>query len=111
MNRIKECRLQRGMSQKYVAVSIGVAAPSVWGWENGKNSPTPANLAALADLFGVSVDYLIGRDETETEQPAATIPPVGDIDDALAEVAAKLTPEEVTQVLAFIAGMRAARKG
>lgn len=63
MNRIKECRLKKGMSQKFVALSLGVSPPSVWGWENDKNAPTQENLSALADLFGVSVDYLLGRED------------------------------------------------
>jgi transcriptional regulator with XRE-family HTH domain len=37
-------------------------------WEAGKKKPTRDNLQALADLYGVSMDYLIGREETEKEQ-------------------------------------------
>lgn len=62
MNRIKECRMKKGMSQKYVALSLGVAPPSVCTWESGKTQPSRENVAALADLFGVTVDYLLGRD-------------------------------------------------
>ena len=61
MNRIKECRINAKMSQKFVAVTLGIAAPSVSNWESGKTQPTPENLKRLAALFGVSVDYLIGR--------------------------------------------------
>ena len=35
-------------------------------WENGKTNPTHENLARLADLYQVSVDYLLGRDEETT---------------------------------------------
>lgn len=51
------------MSQKYVAISLGVSAPTVSMWESGAKEPTRENLIKLADLFGVSVDYLLGRDE------------------------------------------------
>lgn len=71
MNRIKECRVKKGMTQKFVALSLGVKPPSVWGWENDKSDPTQENLSALADLFGVSVDYLLGReDHIQTEAEA-----------------------------------------
>nr|DAE25037.1 MAG TPA: helix-turn-helix XRE-family like protein [Siphoviridae sp. ct4Am4] len=37
MNRIKQCREKSNLSQKYVAVALGVAAPSVSNWENEQN--------------------------------------------------------------------------
>lgn len=66
MNNIKKARMAAGLSQKYVATSLGVAAPSVSNWESGKTSPTPENLSALADLFSVTIDYLLGREESNT---------------------------------------------
>lgn len=62
MNRLKECREKSGLSQKTVAASLKVAAPSVSNWESGKTSPTHENLEKLADLYGVSIDYLLGRE-------------------------------------------------
>ena len=66
MNRLKECREKSGLSQKTVAASLKVAAPSVSNWESGKTNPTHENLEKLADLYGVSIDYLLGRDEIKT---------------------------------------------
>lgn len=63
MNRIRKARLAADMSQKYVAMMLGVAAPSVSNWESGKTSPTLDNMTALSELLGVSVDYLLGADE------------------------------------------------
>lgn len=65
MNKIKEARKAAGLSQKYVAMTLGIAAPSVSNWESGKTQPTPENLKALAELLGVSVDYLLGRDDLQ----------------------------------------------
>lgn len=62
MFRFRECREQRGIAQKNVAISLGVKAPSVSEWENGRSNPSLDNLIALADLFGVTTDYLLGRD-------------------------------------------------
>lgn len=61
MNRIKECREKTGMSQKFVALTLGVKAPSVSDWEQGKNWPSVENLMKLADLYHVTVDELLGR--------------------------------------------------
>lgn len=61
MNRYRQCREAAGMSQKYVAVTLGIAGPSVSNWESGKTKPSSENLMQMADLYGVSVDYLLGR--------------------------------------------------
>lgn len=59
--RVKELRTERGMSQDAVGKIIGVKRYSVWGYEKGKNFPDVPGLIALADYFGVSIDYLVGR--------------------------------------------------
>ncbi|MBQ7887322.1 MAG: helix-turn-helix transcriptional regulator [Clostridia bacterium] len=112
MNRIKECRINSNLSQKYVAVALGVAGPSVSNWESGKTLPTPDNLCRLASLFGVTVDYLLGNEEAtpaaETKkQPAAQ----GDeLDNRLVSMLVELSPAEVLRVLDFVEGLKAARK-
>ena len=80
MTRIRECRENANLSQKYVAITLGVSAPSVANWERGKTNPTHENLVRLAELFGVSVDYLLGL----SDEPNAPAP----------EVARPLTDDE-----------------
>lgn len=63
-DRLKECRIKSGLTQKYVAYTLGVSMPSVSQWESGVNTPTIENLIQLADLYGASLDYLAGRDGT-----------------------------------------------
>lgn len=67
MTRLRECREKAGYTQKQVAVILKLSGPSVSNWESGKTNPTHENLARLADLYRVSVDYLMGRDIEETE--------------------------------------------
>lgn len=72
MNRIKQCREKSNLSQKYVAVALGVAAPSVSNWESGKTKPSMDNYVNLAKLFDVSVEYLLGiadNDESSKKTP------------------------------------------
>ena len=68
MNRLRECREKAGLSQKYVAITLGVKPPSVSNWERGKTEPTPDNMMKLADIYGVSVDYLLGRSEERADK-------------------------------------------
>nr|DAD80607.1 MAG TPA: helix-turn-helix domain protein [Siphoviridae sp. ctS1E53] len=67
MNRLAELRKAAGYTQKYVALELGVKAPSVCAWEKGDGNPKQENLIALAKLYGVSVDYLLGNDKQEGE--------------------------------------------
>ena len=74
MNRIRETREGKGLSQKQVAIEVGVKSPSVSNWESGKTTPTPENYIAMARLFDVSVDYLLGREDAP-KPPAPPIDP------------------------------------
>lgn len=87
MNRIRETREGKGLSQKHVAIEVGVKSPSVSNWESGKTTPTPENYIAMARLFNVSVDYLMGLDTMDersqalnAEQLAENKPPAPPID-------------------------------
>ena len=60
-NRLKELRTEKGWKQKDVAEKLSVSAQVYGNYENGVNKPDPDMLAAMADLFEVTVDYLIGR--------------------------------------------------
>lgn len=61
MNKLKEYRIAAGLTQQFVALSLGVKAPSVNNWESGKSKPKTERLKALAELYGVSVDDLLGE--------------------------------------------------
>lgn len=62
LERIKGLREKLGISQKRLADLLRISPPSVSNWEHGKTKPTKANLQAMAKLFGVSIDYLMGTD-------------------------------------------------
>lgn len=54
-------RKRAGYSQKQAAEALNVTTAAVSSWETGKYMPDPQNLKALADLYGISVDILLGR--------------------------------------------------
>jgi transcriptional regulator with XRE-family HTH domain len=62
-SRLKELRKARTLTQKQLAEAIGVNERSYQSWEYGKAKPDYGNLLVLADLFAVSIDYLVGRSE------------------------------------------------
>jgi transcriptional regulator with XRE-family HTH domain len=58
--RLRRLRRQHDLTQKNAASRLNVSA-SAWGmWESGKREPDIDTLHSLAELFGVSVDYLPG---------------------------------------------------
>ncbi len=62
MNRIKEMRKANGYTQAKLAQILNTTQANLSGWEIGKWEPDNKMLAKMADMFGVSVDYLLGRD-------------------------------------------------
>lgn len=63
MNKIKELREKRGLPQKALAIDLGVTQPTICDWESGRKIPSAKSTAKLADYFGVSTDYILGRED------------------------------------------------
>lgn len=61
--RIIEARKIAGLSQRSLAKLLNVSAPAVQKWENGQHIPDSLSLEKMADIFGVSTDWLLGRSD------------------------------------------------
>lgn len=59
--RIRALRKERNLTQAQVGLRINVTGRTYAYYESGERMIPPAVLCALADLYGVSVDYLLGR--------------------------------------------------
>ena len=64
MNRLKELRKEKKLTQEELAGEIGVSKITILRWENGERQIKPDKAQALADFFGVPVGYLLGYEET-----------------------------------------------
>ncbi len=60
--RLKELRQENGIGKVELAKKINVSKGIISFWENGLREPTMSNLISLADFFGVTLDYLVGRE-------------------------------------------------
>lgn len=60
---LKELRNEQGLTQKELSKKIGITASAIGFLENGQREPLATTLAAYADYFGVSLDYLMGRED------------------------------------------------
>lgn len=76
-NRLKICRENKkkenpNYTQGYVAEKIGVARTTYTAYENGTKTPPLETVNIIADFFGVSTDFLLGRDkQAKNEQDIA----------------------------------------
>lgn len=114
--RLKQLREDKGLSQEELAERLNIPRTSVTHYERRDDRiPRPKRLQEIADFFGVSVDYMLGRAQTvelnETEENF-----IKDIEQlTLAEIMKKYAPdlinrrateEEVKAAIAFIRSLR-----
>lgn len=67
MNNLKILRLSKELTQKELGELIGMSAQAINTYEAGTREPNLETLNAFADLFGVSVDVVIGREPVPEE--------------------------------------------
>lgn len=68
MNRIKQLRKEKQMTQAELGKLLNVSDRSVGFYENEKRDPDTKTLTTLADFFEVSVDYILGRSNDRTNK-------------------------------------------
>lgn len=69
MNRITVLRKAAGISQVELGRIVGVAQNTISAWERGTREPDHECILILADYFGVSTDYILGRGDAELVPP------------------------------------------
>lgn len=65
MNRLKELRKEKKLTQKELADKINVSKITVLRWENGERQIKPDKAEKLADFFGVSIAHLLGYEDND----------------------------------------------
>jgi transcriptional regulator with XRE-family HTH domain len=97
--RLKEARKLAGLSQGHVAKILGLHRPSISEIEAGNRRVSADELARLAEIYDVSVAWLLGE-----------APEILDARDPRLELAAreltKLKPEDLDRLLKLLAAMR-----
>ncbi|MBQ2742321.1 MAG: helix-turn-helix domain-containing protein [Oscillospiraceae bacterium] len=81
MLRLKEIRKENKKSQEELAKLLGVTQATLSGWENEKYEIDNKSLITCAELFNVSVDYLLGLsdEQGETASNGKKIPVLGNV--------------------------------
>lgn len=71
--RIKQLRTKRSLSQDQLASMLGISRSAIGMYETGQREPDFEICEAIADIFNVDMDYLIGRSDVE-RKTAPNIP-------------------------------------
>lgn len=95
MKRIRELRKKRNITMKDLGYAIGVAESTISLYENGKRQPDNETMSKIADYFGVSIDYLLGRSQSPSEKKGIIKAPV------LGYVAAGVPIEQIEDILDY----------
>lgn len=61
--KLKEMRIEKGLSQRKLGEILDVCNQAVSFWESGSREPDIDMIIKIADFFDVSIDYLCGRRE------------------------------------------------
>lgn len=60
--RLQEARKKKNYTIKGLALQSGVSATAIYSYENGWRNPSLINATNIADVLGVSLDWLTGRE-------------------------------------------------
>lgn len=93
--RIKELREENALTQKELAIRLNNAQRNVSNWEAGTTEPDCSTIAAIADIFGVSIDELFGRDYYFERENSA-------VPSELIRLIGKLTAEQTSLLIKLI---------
>lgn len=77
-SRIKLLRTERGITQEQLASMLKVSRGTIGMYESGKREPDFETSEAIADVFNVDMDFLMGRSDVERKHPltpTTVIPP------------------------------------
>lgn len=68
-HRIAEMREKKGWTQEELSTAIGISRASLSHYEKDRRKPNLETLTRLADIFHVSIDYMIGRRNSTNSEP------------------------------------------
>ena len=68
-NRLQQLRKENGYSQDALAEKLGLSRQAISKWERGESSPDTDNLIALAELYHMTLDQLLGGEPSPLTPP------------------------------------------
>lgn len=109
--RLKRLRMEKSITQKELADRLHISRSTIAGYESLGKEPDGEKLCALADFFGVSVDYLLGvtdSRELTSPAPAAAQRPV---EAAIAGELGSLSDRQLDRLFGYIQALKELPEG
>ena len=106
MTRLRELRERFGYTQDYVAEAINISRITYVRYENDMRNVRGPELLALAELYHVSVDYILGSENGDEKQPTDE----DGLRNKAIERVQSLPDPALTRVLDFLEGLEAGRE-
>ena len=98
-DRLKDLRSQKGVNQDQAAEACNMSRVALARYETGTRVPRAENAARLADYYGVTVDYLLGRNDPH---PPAQEKTPADMRAEAKRLLESMTDEEYERALAVL---------
>lgn len=109
--RLKRLRMEKGITQKELADRLHISRSTIAGYESLGKEPDGEKLCALADFFGVSVDYLLGG--TDSREPISPPPAAAQrpAEAAIAGELGSLSDRQLDRLLGYIQALKELPEG
>lgn len=105
-DRLIKLRKELNITQEELAKRVGYTRTAVSAWEIGRNEPSNADTIKLANFFGVTTDYLLGRSDVRNYDKDEQ-----EFRFAYHKEMEGLTDEEIADALKFYKEMKKKLKG
>lgn len=102
MNRIKELRESKGMTQIRLSIELSVTQETVSAYENGKHFPSIQSLMKMSEIFNASCDYILGLSDVKSVYQGGSL---NSEELALVSDFRSLSPSERSLVKAYMQGV------
>lgn len=101
-DKLKELRTNRKLTKKEVAEATGLTERQYIAYEYGERDVSTDTLIALADFYGVTTDYLLGREPPENAPNPLDSLGLNSLDKAIVQAYIALKPAERTQLVELL---------
>lgn len=102
MNRIKQLRKEKNITQIRLSIELEVSQETISAYEKGKYFPSASILIRLREIFGVSIDYILGLSDRRYD-------PLYECDLTESEIGIitlyrKMTPSQRERAISYLEG-------
>lgn len=101
MNRIREARKAKGLTMKALGLEVGVSESTISMYENSKREPDNTTLVCIANILGVSVDYLLCRTNNPGETKKQPIAQSDELDERVRNLISRLNEQNTEKMIDY----------